>query len=75
MADFIFNNKYLNRYKNTDTQIKVVSQPELNEKRIEPVAGLIQKTSPQTAQAMRDYTYIPDLFEWESIAPLKESKN
>ena len=75
MADFIFIDKYLNRYKKTEVSIKVVSQPELNEKRIESIGSLIEKVSPQTAIAMRQYQFTPDLFEWESIANSDGNKN
>jgi glutamate racemase len=71
MGDFIFNDKYLHRYENTDVSIKVVSQPELNVERIESIGNLIEQISPKTASAMREYEFTPELFEWKSITNQK----
>ena len=75
MGDFIFNEHNINRYENTEVSIKVVSQPELNAAKIESIGSLIEKISPKTALAMREYEFTPELFEWESIANRKEKKN
>ena len=71
MADFIFKDELKNRYSNTEVNIKIVSQPELPEEKLESIGSLIEKISPNTAQAMLDYEFTPELFEWESIATLK----
>jgi len=67
MADFIFIEKYKNRFENSEVNIKIVSQPKLPEKRIELIGSLIENISTNTALAMMDYDFAPELFEWESI--------
>lgn len=73
MADFIFTKNNLNRFPDTEVNIKIISQPELDDSRIQSIGNLIEKTSPQTAQAMQQFEFTPELFEWESIA--KSSTN
>jgi glutamate racemase len=74
MADFIFKDIYMNRFENTEVNIKIISQPELPDKRIESIGSLIEKISSNTALAMMDYEFTPELFEWESIAKPEEKK-
>jgi glutamate racemase len=68
MADFIFQDNYINRYNKTEVMIKIVSQPELTNQKIESIGSLIEKTSPETAKALHEYEFTPELFEWKSIA-------
>lgn len=68
MANFIFEEKYRNRYDNTEVTVKIISQPELPPGRQAAIYELIVLTSEQTADALFDYTFTPDFFEWESIA-------
>jgi glutamate racemase len=70
MADFIFKPDYLNRYSQPKIIVEVYSQPELPQQRIQSIAPLIGEISPQTATALENYTFVPEFFEWESIAPL-----
>jgi hypothetical protein len=67
MADFIFDEKYLGRYKSTIVDIRIVSQPELTPGKIGAIYGLIEPISPETADALMEYEYEPNYFEWESI--------
>ena len=68
MIDFMFTEPYLNRYSKTEVSFKVVSQPELSEDRITSIGSLIAKTSPASYEALKNYTFTPELFEWRSIA-------
>jgi glutamate racemase len=68
MADFMFESEFTNRYTATEVNIRAVSQPELPGARIKSIANLIEKKSPQTSQALENYEFTPDFFEWKSIA-------
>jgi len=68
MADFMFESQFTNRHTATEVNIKAVSQPELPGARIKSIANLIKKMSAQTAQALENYEFTPDFFEWKSIA-------
>jgi len=68
MVNFMFTPPYLNRYPGTDVTLKVVSQPELSEARIISIGSLIAKTSPASYEALKNYTFTPELFEWKSLA-------
>jgi hypothetical protein len=35
--------------------------------RINSIAKMIVKNSAQTAEALRDYIFVPDFFEWRSV--------
>ncbi|GAB4364774.1 MAG: hypothetical protein Kow0042_03570 [Calditrichia bacterium] len=73
MADFLFTEAYRNRYPQTEVSIRIISQPELPEKRIASISELIGKVSPQTAEALRNYQFTPEFFEWRSLAvPIEE---
>lgn len=67
MADFIFDEKYLGRYKSTTVDIRIVSQPELTPGKIGAIYGLIEPISPETADALMEYEFEPNYFEWKSI--------
>ncbi len=67
MADFIFEDKYLNRHNETTVNVEIVSQPELPPGRQASIYNLIEPQSSQTAEALFDYRFEPDYFEWESI--------
>ncbi len=71
MADFLFQKQYFRRYKQTDLTVEMISQPELPPERIASIAALIEKQSPLTAEALRNYAFEPNLFEWKSIAAQK----
>ncbi len=68
LGDFLFRTDYLHRYPETDVSVEVYSQPVLPRQRLENIARLIEKRSPQTAEALRQCQFTPDLFEWKSIA-------
>ncbi|MCF6270194.1 MAG: aspartate/glutamate racemase family protein [Melioribacteraceae bacterium] len=68
MADFMFTKNLLNRFKNTEVSVKIVSQPELSPGKLGAIYGLIEPISDETAEALMEYEFTPDYFEWESIA-------
>ncbi|MCP5064054.1 MAG: hypothetical protein GY936_16555 [Ignavibacteriae bacterium] len=68
MADFIFVEENINRYENTNVTVRIVSQPELSPGKLGAIYGLIEPISSKTADALFEYEYTPDYFEWESIA-------
>ena len=68
MADFMFSKEHINRFPQSDVTVKIVSQPELTPGKIAAIYGLIEPFSAQTAEALMDYEFKPDFFEWESIA-------
>lgn len=65
MADFIFDKQYLNRYPETKLAVKVVSQPELPPGRLAAIYDLIEPHSAETAEALFDYKFEPDYFDWQ----------
>jgi len=67
MANFMFERDYQSRYSATDVHLMVVSQPELPSDRIESIGKLIAQTSPATYDALKNYKFTPELFEWRSI--------
>jgi glutamate racemase len=67
MLDFIFRPELKDRYTETDLTIRVFSQPDLPPERLESIAPLLAVESPQAAEALENYSYVPDLFEWRSI--------
>ena len=68
MADFIFDKKYLDRFDKTKVSVRVVSQPELPPGRIASIYDLIEPVSAETAEALFEHEYTPELFAWKSIA-------
>lgn len=67
MADFIFIEKYLGRYERTEIFVRIVSQPELSPGKLGAIYGLIEHVSVETADALMEYEYTPNYFEWESV--------
>ncbi len=67
MSDFLFPPEQQARYDKIQVSVQVVSMVKLDAKQIESIGRYLEKISPQTAQALRDYEWIPELFEWESF--------
>ena len=65
MSDFLFPPEHQTRYDKTQVSIQVVSMVKLDVGQIESIGSYLDKISPQTAQALRNYEWIPELFEWE----------
>jgi len=67
MNDFLFQSLRTGRYKKTDVSVRVVSMVEIEKKRIRSIGTWLERLSPQTADALRNYTHDPKLFEWEKF--------
>jgi len=65
MNDFLFPSPYKERYKKTEISIRAVSMVEIADEKIRSIGRWLEELSPQTADALRDYTYDPELFEWK----------
>jgi len=65
MADFIFQEQYLNRYPTTEVTVEIVSQPEMEPGRLAAIYELIVTISPETAEALFEYRFEPDFFKWK----------
>ena len=63
MSDFLFNPKYLNRYSETEVSIEVVSKTKITKEKIASLGKLVEKISPRTANAAKNFLYDPDLFD------------
>lgn len=63
MSNFLFNKKYINRYSETEINVDVVSKTKITEAKIASLGKLVEKISPQTAEATKNYKYDPDLFD------------
>ncbi len=74
MADFIFTEDLRDRYQESEVKIKLISQPELTPGKQAAIFGLIEPGSPATANALLDYQFVPDFFEWKSIAGNKTAE-
>lgn len=72
MANFMFSEKYINRYEDSQVFVRIVSQPELSPGKLAAIYGLIAPVSPKTADALFEYTFTPDYFEWKEITKWKE---
>ncbi len=64
MADFLFTATGRNRIDDPalNLTLKVVSRIVWDQTKIDAIAGIIEKTSAKTAQALREYEQIPELF-------------
>lgn len=63
MADFIFKPPYLHRYPRTEVSVEVVSKLEITEQERATIGPLLDAVSPSMAEAFRNYTFDPGLFE------------
>ncbi len=62
MADFMFDSNHLHRYDSTRVTIKVVAKTSVSDEKMTSLTTLLQRTSPATTQALRDYVHDPSLF-------------
>jgi len=65
MNDFLFQSPHTGLYKKIDVSVRVVSMVEIEKKRIQSIGTWLEGLSLQTAEALRDYTHNPNLFEWK----------
>ena len=67
MNDFLFRPQNQDRFKNTDTIIRVVSMVEIGNRKVESLGSFLYPLSPQTAQALKEYEWVKDLFSWKDF--------
>jgi len=60
MGNFLTDEKYHKRYSDTKISFLVVSKIKLLN--VDPISGIFLETSPELADAIRNYTLIPELF-------------
>ena len=63
MSAFVAMDSAGDRYPSTHLDVKVVSRVQLPPSKIDAIAAQVERVSPQTARALRDYEHIPDLFD------------
>jgi glutamate racemase len=63
--DFLFRPQFQTRFKNTDISIRIVSMVEIEKKKRETIGAFLRPISPQTDEALREYEWNEDLFEWK----------
>jgi glutamate racemase len=68
MVDFIFAGARAKRFKETRSEIKVVSMVPIARQAIESLGRYFKLISPETAKALANYELKENLFEWKSIA-------
>jgi glutamate racemase len=67
MTDVLFDKIHMGRHKKTKVSARVVSMVEISPSKIESLGGWLRNLSPEVADALGRYEYIPDLFEWEKF--------
>lgn len=67
MADGLFPEQLHHRVGESEISVYVLSQPVLDDERLASIAPLIRKVSPETADALLDWDFDPQFFEWESF--------
>lgn len=72
MNDFLFRSQYQNRFQNTDTSVRIVSMVEIAKKKMESLGTFLHPLSPQTVEALQEYEWKEDLFEWKSFIKSQE---
>lgn len=67
MADVLFPDEHNFRVDNPQVTVYVLSQPVLDDERINSIEPLIRIISPKMADALIDWDFDPQFFEWESF--------
>jgi glutamate racemase len=67
MNDFLFCPQFQNRFQNTDTSVRIVSMVEISKKKMESLGTFLHPLSPQTVEALQEYEWKEDLFEWKNF--------
>jgi len=65
MAEFLFQSPYIRRYPETKVTSEVVSRVRISKDKITSLGNLLELTSAQTAAALREYEFNPELFNPE----------
>lgn len=64
MADFLFAPGRTGRFPRTRITVRVVSMVEISPGKIDSLGKWLSRISPATAEALRAYEHVPDLFGW-----------
>lgn len=67
MLNFLFEPRYQNRYAETATSVSLVSMVEISPDRIDSIGRWLEEVSAQTADALRQYRLVKDLFPWKEF--------
>jgi len=67
MIEFLFPQKYKNRYKSTDISVRIVSMVEIGQEKIDSIGTYLQKLSPPITHALKNYELKEALFEWKKF--------
>ena len=65
MNDFLFPNQKKHRFEDTDVSASVISMVAIDKQRIDSIGSWLGKMSPQTAEALQNYSHHNNLFEWK----------
>jgi len=63
MADFMFAETYIHRFPETQVSVEVISMVKIGEDMINSIGSRLKLISPQTAKALENYEYDPNLFD------------
>ena len=64
MADFLFAPGRAGRFPRTAVTVRVVSMVEIDPGKIDSLGRWLARTSPETAEALKAYEFVPGLFKW-----------
>lgn len=67
MSDFLFRPQYQNRFQSTDISVRIVSMVEIGKETMESLGEFLHPISPQTVEALHQYLWEKDLFEWKNF--------
>ncbi|MBN1224166.1 MAG: aspartate/glutamate racemase family protein [Candidatus Aminicenantes bacterium] len=67
MNDFLFTVQKSSRFPETHISADVVSMVPIDKERIDSIGNWIKELSPQTAAALKNYSYKENLFEWKTF--------
>jgi len=67
MIDFLLPEPLRQRFPQTELSVRVVSMIDIPQDRQDSIGRFLRGVSPATADALRDFELIPDLFEWRGI--------
>jgi glutamate racemase len=65
MIRFLFQPRLKNRFKDTTISARVVSMVKISRERLASIGSWLERISPLTANALKDYEWVPELFEWK----------
>lgn len=63
MADVLFQEPYTGRFSDTSMSIEVVSKVEISKQKQDSLGSFLEQVSPDTAKALKEYSYSPNLFD------------